>query len=392
MVSQEVRIDFAFKAQEVVMMGRHPYLPRMGAPSPHDRELVQWAMEVTGILHLADRLVNTLSGGERQRVLIARALAQEPDLLLLDEPTSSLDINHQIEILDLIKMLNRRKGIAIIMAIHDLNLAAQYCDRLMLIHQNRIFAWGEVDEVVNADNIRAVYGQPVMIERHPVYRCPQVVLLSRMSPDSGRSGNGGNHMAERLILVTGGARSGKSRWAEKMAADLGERNPVMYIATCIPRDEEMKQRVYQHQQRRPLHWITAEEEFALTGLIRNPAPGTKVILIDCLTMWISNLLLRDYREGLEDQAYYDKILPVVEELAVAASEAPCQVIVVTNEVGLGIVPENHLSRIYRDLVGWGNQIMARYAAEVYLVCSGLALDIKKMSSAYGWPPTSGGAG
>ncbi len=186
MVSQEVRIDFAFKAHEVVMMGRHPYVPRMGSPSPHDREQVQWAMEVTGILHLADRLVNTLSGGERQRVLIARALAQEPDLLLLDEPTSSLDINHQIEILDLIKELNRQKGIAIIMAIHDLNLAALYCDRLMLIHQNRVFAWGTVEEVVNLDNIRAVYGQSIMIERHPVYGCPQVVLLSRLSPESGR--------------------------------------------------------------------------------------------------------------------------------------------------------------------------------------------------------------
>ncbi len=197
-------------------------------------------------------------------------------------------------------------------------------------------------------------------------------------------------MAERLILVTGGARSGKSRWAEKIAADLGEDHPVLYIATCIPRDEEMKQRVYQHQQRRPLHWITAEEEFAPTGLIRNPAPSTRVILIDCLTMWLSNLLLRDYREGLEDQAYYDRILPVVEELAVAASKAPCPVIMVTNEVGLGIVPENHLSRVYRDLVGWSNQIMGQYAAEVYLVCSGLAMDIKKMSSAYGWPPTSEG--
>lgn len=192
-------------------------------------------------------------------------------------------------------------------------------------------------------------------------------------------------MAERLIMVTGGARSGKSRWAEKIATDLGHQ--VMYIATCAPQDEEMRQRVRLHQIRRPSHWITVEEEFNLTELINCPAPGTEVILIDCLTLWLSNLLLRDYREGRKDNCYHDSILPIVEELAHAASRASCPVIAVTNEVGLGIVPDNHLARIYRDLCGWSNQIMARYASEVFLVCSGLAVDVKKMASAYGWPPT-----
>lgn len=195
-VGQGGRVNFAFSVAEVVMMGRHPYIPRMGSPSSRDREKVEWAMEVTGISHLAHRLVSNLSGGEQQRVFIARALAQEPDLLLLDEPTSFLDIGHQVEILDLVKQLNRRQQIAVVMAIHDLNLAAQYCDRLLLVHENRIFAWGTVDEVITLDNIKKVYGQPVLIERHPVYRCPQVVLLSRLSDVSGRT--------RQLHIVTGG--------------------------------------------------------------------------------------------------------------------------------------------------------------------------------------------
>jgi len=195
-------------------------------------------------------------------------------------------------------------------------------------------------------------------------------------------------MAGRLIMVTGGARSGKSHWAEKIAFELAPGVPVMYVATCIPRDDEMRQRVRMHRLRRPSHWVTVEEEFNLAEVVRIPVPGTGVILIDCLTLWISNLLLREYREGMDDRVYHEKILPMVEELAAAADAAPCPVIVVTNEVGFGIVPGDHMSRVYRDLVGWSNQIMARRAAEVYLVCSGFAVDIKKLAAAYGWPPVS----
>lgn len=199
-------------------------------------------------------------------------------------------------------------------------------------------------------------------------------------------------MGERMIMVTGGARSGKSRWAEKMAADLSQGRTVLYIATCIPRDEEMKERVRRHRQRRSPDWITVEEEFDPAETVRNPAPGTGVILLDCLTMWLSNLLLREYREDREDTFYYEKLIPVVEELAVTAAEASCPVICVTNEVGCGIVPDNHLSRIYRDLVGWGNQVLAQYASEVYLVCAGLAVDVKRLAAAYGWNPLQAGTG
>ncbi|MGE5544801.1 MAG: ABC transporter ATP-binding protein [Bacillota bacterium] len=231
-VSQEEQIDFAFSVAEVVMMGRHPYIPRMGSPSSRDWEQVNWAMEVTGVSHLAHRPVSNLSGGERQRVLIARALAQEPELLLLDEPTSSLDINHQVEILDLIKQLNYLNRTAIVMAIHDLNLAAQYCDRLMLVHRNRVFAWGKAEEVLTLDNIGAVYGHPVIIKRHPVYRCPQVLMLSRLPSASGEPlqvhAVAGGGMGSDILMgltrhghqvSTGVLNQGDSDW--QTARDLG---------------------------------------------------------------------------------------------------------------------------------------------------------------------------
>ncbi|HHV62774.1 MAG TPA: ATP-binding cassette domain-containing protein [Firmicutes bacterium] len=184
-VSQENPVDFDFTVEEIVMMGRYPHLSRFEREKPGDLEKVRQALEMTGTLSLARRPVTELSGGERQRVMIARALAQDPEVLLLDEPTSHLDIGHQIEILDMVKRLNKDRGLTVIAALHDLNLAALYFDRLILVKDGKVFALGTPVEVITKDNIRAAYGSEVLITRHILSGRPQVVLLSGEGLGSG---------------------------------------------------------------------------------------------------------------------------------------------------------------------------------------------------------------
>jgi len=176
-VAQESPITFEFTALEIVLMGRAPYLGRLQAESDADLAIARRAMEETDCWHLADRSITQLSGGEKQRVIIARALAQEPEILLLDEPTTALDINHQIEILDIIARLNRTEGVTTLVVMHDLNLASQYCDYLVVLKDGRVFAVGRPEEVITAPTISAVYGAEVMVARHPRSGRPQVVLL-----------------------------------------------------------------------------------------------------------------------------------------------------------------------------------------------------------------------
>lgn len=178
-VPQHPVLPEAFLAAEVVMMGRTPHLGFFGQENRKDAEVVCWAMERTGTMHLTDKKIGELSGGERQRLTIARAFAQEPEVLLLDEPTVHLDINYQIEVLELMREMAQEKGIGVLVVLHDLNLAAQYCDRLVMLEGGRIFAEGSPARVITPDNIRVVYGAEIYVYPHPINRLPATLLMPK---------------------------------------------------------------------------------------------------------------------------------------------------------------------------------------------------------------------
>lgn len=178
-VPQDTAIDFDFSVEDIVAMGRYPHLKRFQKIGNRDREVIAAAMQLTGIAHLASRSATNLSGGERQRVIIARALAQEPEILLLDEPTANLDINYQVEFFELVRRLNRSRGVTIIAAIHDLNLAAQYFDCFILLSGRKIFSLGRPEEVLTADNIRAAYGAEAVIQRNPIHGKLYITVIGK---------------------------------------------------------------------------------------------------------------------------------------------------------------------------------------------------------------------
>lgn len=166
LVAQETIINYEFTVEEVVLMGRHPYKGRFERENKNDSEIIRQALELTNTLYLKDRMITELSGGERQRVLIARALAQEPSIILLDEPTAHLDINHQIEILNLLKKLNKEKGTTIILVIHDINLAIRYSDEIIMLNKGEILGRGTPEQVITKENIELVYNLKVAIDRN----------------------------------------------------------------------------------------------------------------------------------------------------------------------------------------------------------------------------------
>lgn len=161
-VPQEMHVPFAFTVEELVNLGRTPYTSLLGSPTQEDRRIVQAALQSADIESLAERIFNELSGGERQRVMVAMALAQRPSLLLLDEPTSHLDIKYQIELLELVQRLNRETGVTVIAAMHDLNLAARYFPRLVLF-QRGVVADATPAEVLEPHLLRRVYGINVQV-------------------------------------------------------------------------------------------------------------------------------------------------------------------------------------------------------------------------------------
>lgn len=164
-VPQQNVVPFAFTAFEVVLMGRSPHLSFFGFESARDIEIAREAMEATDCIEFASRDINELSGGERQRVFLARAIAQGPRLLLLDEPATFLDIRHQIALHKLLAKLNREKGLTIVSAMHDLNMASLFCDRIIMLKKGRILCDGAPGKIMSPENISAVFDAEILVGR-----------------------------------------------------------------------------------------------------------------------------------------------------------------------------------------------------------------------------------
>ena len=179
-VPQDLDIPVAYAVQDVVMMGRTVSMGRWGQPSARDRQVVERAMVYTDVADIRERPITELSGGERQRAIVAMALAQEPRMILLDEATSQLDLNHRLEIMQLVERLNQDNGVTILMISHDLQLAAEFCRRLVLLDAGRIVADGRPAAVLTEENLRNVYRCEVRVHADPASGTLSVLPAPRL--------------------------------------------------------------------------------------------------------------------------------------------------------------------------------------------------------------------
>lgn len=186
-VPQARELPAAYTVYETVMMGRTPYLNWLGQAGRLDHELVRLALERTALLAMAERRIGELSGGEQQRVLLARALAQDTPIMLLDEPTTHLDLQHQSNLLNLVRRLAQEKNLSVLMVLHDLNLAGLYADRVALMANGSVYAVGSPAEVITAENLTSVYSVPVNVIPHPDYGTPLVLPDGHISPSAAES-------------------------------------------------------------------------------------------------------------------------------------------------------------------------------------------------------------
>ena len=177
-ISSEQHFEFPFSVTDVVAMGRFPHLNRLERMSDRDWKIVHEAMERTSVLDFRNRSISQLSSGEKQRVLIARAIAQQPSILMLDEPNAHLDINHQIAVFNLLQTLNRQHQMTVIVVLHDLSAAAAFCETMVLLHRGQIVRTGTPREVITAELIQQTYGAEVAVFPSPVGGSPQIAFGS----------------------------------------------------------------------------------------------------------------------------------------------------------------------------------------------------------------------
>ncbi|HWQ40894.1 MAG TPA: ABC transporter ATP-binding protein [Desulfosporosinus sp.] len=178
-LEQEGIPPLTFTIEEVVAMGRYPWLKPLADLSHLDEQIVEDVLKNLGLWKIKNQAVNALSGGQRQMVSLARAMVQQPKVLILDEPTTFLDIGHQVLVMDHVREWHQSQGITIIMVLHDLNLASQYCDRLLLLDKGYVQSYGKIHDVLKPETISTVYKTEVIMIEHPVQHVPQFLLTSQ---------------------------------------------------------------------------------------------------------------------------------------------------------------------------------------------------------------------
>ncbi|WP_436343636.1 heme ABC transporter ATP-binding protein [Natronorubrum sp. FCH18a] len=216
-VPQDTTLSFSFPVRDVVEMGRHPHRSRFSSPTREDREAVEQALERTRTAELAERPIDEVSGGQRQRVVLARAIAQETPAMLLDEPTGSLDVNHQIETLELVQELVE-EGRTVCAAIHDLDLAARYCDRLVVLADGEIYRSGPPADVLTGETLSDVFDATAAVTQNPITGTETVTALPSSNGAETRRGDDGSDVRIH-VFGTGPTASAALARLETAAAD-----------------------------------------------------------------------------------------------------------------------------------------------------------------------------
>jgi len=317
-VPQETRINFDFSIYDLIMMGRNPYQDRWGRIKEEDKKIVKRSMELTDTFKFKDKNINELSGGEQQRVIIARAIAQQPEVLLLDEPTASLDINYQREIYSLLSYLNNKLDITIVAVSHDLNLTGQYCDKIILLNNGDIFVTGTPEEVLTAKNISEVYNTEVIVKENTLTGKPYVTIVPKtFRPPENRAskntkihvicgGGTGKDLLEVLytkgyVLSCGVLNQGDSDWetARRLNIELVE------IPPFVPVDKEHKNKNINLMQKAELV-VVCDTPFG-NGNVSNLAQVAELTDTNIILFNERDITERDYTGG-EAQKYWQEII------------------------------------------------------------------------------------
>ena len=176
-VPQSYYVDYDFTVEDIVMMGRNPYIDFRHRESKENREIAERAMKMTKTDIFRNRSYNELSGGERQRVVLARAITQQPEIILLDETTSALDLHHQIEVMELIRELNEKEHITVLAVLHDINLASRFCSRIVILKDGKVKADGTPGEVINREEMEALYNMKLLVKNNPLLEKPEIIPI-----------------------------------------------------------------------------------------------------------------------------------------------------------------------------------------------------------------------